>query len=109
MGMFNFFGDSEHRVFNYKPVYYNPEEEERKRKFARVDGSLEKKAEEQSQDGTDKSKGYVPGSYVKGAFTDGNYKSSRTHTTRTQTIIGIVTMVLIFVVLYLIARFYSSL
>ena len=38
--MFSFFGDSEHRVFNYKPIYYNPEEEERKRRFGRVDGSL---------------------------------------------------------------------
>ena len=33
MGYFNFFGDNEHRVFNYKPIYYDPQEEERKRKF----------------------------------------------------------------------------
>ena len=42
MGYFNFFGDNEHRVFNYKPIYYDPQEEERKRKFGAVDGSLEK-------------------------------------------------------------------
>ena len=26
MGLFNFFGENEHRVFNYKPIYYDPEE-----------------------------------------------------------------------------------
>ena len=33
MGLFNFFGENEHRVFNYKPIYYDPAEEERKRRF----------------------------------------------------------------------------
>ena len=51
MGFFNLFGDSEHRVFNYKPIYYNPEEDERRRKFGSVDGTLEK----EKKDGT-----YVP-------------------------------------------------
>ena len=84
--MFNFFGDNEHRVFNYKPIYYNPEEEERKRKFGAVDGTLEKEKKE----GT-----YVPGSYIKGSLRDGHYQKTRAHMRKTQVIIGIVTMLLI--------------
>lgn len=100
MGYFNMFGDNEHRVFNYKPIYYNPEEEERKRKFGAVDGSVDK----EKKDGT-----YVPGSYIKGSFRDGNYQRTRTPMRRAQTIIGIISLILIFVVLYFIAKFYSML
>ncbi len=100
MGYFNMFGDNEHRVFNYKPIYYNPEEEERKRKFGAVDGSVDK----EKKDGT-----YVPGSYIKGSFRDGNYQRTRAPMRRAQTIIGIITLILIFVVLYFIAKFYSML
>ena len=60
MGMFSFFGESEHRVFNYKPIYYDPEEEKRKQMFGAVDGTADK----------EKAKGtYVPGSYIKGCVT----------------------------------------
>jgi len=100
MGLFNFFGDSEHRVFDYKPVYFNKEEDERKRKFGAVDGS-EQRARE---NGT-----YTPGASIKGAFRDGNYQINHSHTTKVQTIIGIVTMILLVVVLYFIAKFYSLL
>ena len=55
MGFFNFFGDNEHRVFNYKPMYYDKEKEERMRRFRAVDGSMDKKDED-----------YVPGSYLHG-------------------------------------------
>ena len=102
--MFSFFGDSEHRVFNYKPIYYNPEEEERKRRFGRVDGSLGNTASGES--GILKE---ILGLQIKGAFKDGNYRSSRGHASKAQTIIGIVTMLLVFAVLYMIARFYMSL
>ncbi|HIQ84427.1 MAG TPA: hypothetical protein IAC86_01325 [Candidatus Cryptobacteroides excrementigallinarum] len=100
MGMFNFFGDNEHRVFNYKPIYYNPEEEERKRKFGAVDGTLEKEKKEGK---------YVPGSYIKGSLRDGHYQKTRAHMRKTQVIIGIVTMLLICAVLWFIAKFYSLL
>lgn len=100
MGLFNFFGDNEHRVFNYKPRYYDRDEEERKRKFGAVDGSIEK----EKKDGT-----YVPGSYLKGSMRDGNYQQTRGHLKKIQVIIGIVSMILIFVMLFMIARFYSLL
>ena len=91
MAIFNFFGDNEHRVFNYRPIYYDREKEELKRRFGAVDGS------------------YVPGSYIKGSFRDGAYKRSRNHLDKLQTIIGIVTLILVFAVLYFIAKFYSLL
>ena len=42
MGLFNFFGENEHRVFNYKPIYYDPEEEERKRRYSQWQRAVER-------------------------------------------------------------------
>lgn len=100
MGLFNFFGENEHRVFNYKPIYYDPEEEKRRQMFGAVDGTLEREKEK----GT-----YVPGSYIKGSLRDGNYSRTRNHMGKLQTIIGIITLLLIVAVLYFIAKFYSML
>lgn len=100
MALFNFFGENEHNVFDYKPIYYDKDEEERRRMFGAVDGSADKKAAE----GT-----YAPGSYIKGSLRGGNYQKSRSHLRRTQSIIGIISLVLIFVVLYFIAKFYTLL
>lgn len=99
MGLFNFFGDHEHKVFDHKPIYYDKDVEERKKLFGAVDGSNERE---------DKTV-HAPGSYIKGAFRDGAYQKTKSHTTKVQTIIGIVTMILIFAVLYMIAKFYASL
>ena len=98
MALFNFFGENEHRVFNYKPIYYNPEEEERKRRFGAVDGTFEREKKE----GT-----YVPGSYIKGAFREGS--RTRTPMKRVQTIIGIISLLLIVGMLLYIAKFYTLL
>jgi len=87
---FSFFGTNEHRVFNYKPRYYDVEEEERRKKFGKVDGSFEKEK-------------YVPGSYIKGSFRDGNYQVQRGQT-KAQKIIGLIALVLMFVVIIFIAK-----
>ncbi len=100
MGIFNMFGEQEHRVFNYKPIYYDKEKDELKRKFGKVDGTLEKEKEE----GT-----YVPGSYIKGSMRDGRYKSAKSASNRAQNIIGIVGLLLVVAILYYIAKFYSLL
>ena len=100
MGLFNFFGDNEHRVFNYKPIYYDREADERKRMFGAVDGTLEE----------EKKKGkYVPGSYIQGAWRDGAYQRTKNPMKKVQTIIGIVTMLLIAAVLFLVLKFYTLL
>jgi len=103
MGLFNFFGENEHKVFNYKPIYYDPEKEELKRRFGAVDGSL-KKEKSSGEKGT-----YVPGSYIQGSWRDGAYQKTRSHTTKVQTIIGIITTILIVMVLIFIAKFYTLL
>ena len=97
---FGFFGDQEHRVFNYKPRYYDPEKEARKEMFGDVDGT----AEQEKQEGK-----YAPGSSIRGAFRDGNYKRTRSAATKTQAIIVIVTLLLIAAVLVYITKFYSLL
>lgn len=93
---FGFFGTPEHRTFNYKPRYYDEEKEHLKETFGHVDGS--------------KKETYAPGSYLKGSFRDGNYQRTRqTGSTKAQKIIGLVGLVLFFVVLVYITKFYSLL
>jgi hypothetical protein len=99
MALFNFGSDQEHRVFNYRPIYYDEEKEARRKKFGAVDGSLEKDAEEGK---------YVPGSYVRGAFKDGNYQRLR-KASKVSTIIGLIGALLVCAILYYIAKFYSLL
>lgn len=102
MGFFNFFGDDEHRVFNYKPMYYDKDKEEQMRRFRAVDGSLDRKDEKGEKE-------YVPGSYIQGAFRGGAYQHTRNRMKGVQTIIGIITLLLIMAVLFFIAKFYSML
>ena len=97
---FGFFGEQEHRVFNYKPRYYDPEKEARKAMFGDVDGTADKERKEGK---------YVPGSSIRGAFRDGNYKRTRGSGNRMQAIIGIITLLLIVAVLVYITKFYSLL
>ena len=104
MGLFNIFGEQEHKVFDYKPIYYDKEKEERKRMFGAVDGTKEKEIEEAKEKGS-----YVPGSYIKGALRDGNYQRTRSHSNRAQNIIGLVGLLLIAGILFYILKFYQML
>ncbi|MBQ5528169.1 MAG: hypothetical protein IIU05_03830 [Bacteroidales bacterium] len=97
MAGFGWFGDQEHRVFNYKPIYYDEEKEKRRQMFGKVDGSAE--AEQ-------KSEGYTPGSYIQGAFRNGNYARKR-GATRAQSIIGIVGLLLVAGILIFFTKFYA--
>ena len=92
---FGFFGTQEHRVFNYKPRYYDPEKEALKQKFGHVDGRLDK----------DK---YVPGSYIQGSFRNGNYQKTR-RSGKSMAVIGLVGLALFFVVLVLFAKYFTLL
>ena len=79
MGFFTFPGEQEHRRFNYKPLYYDKEEEERRQKFGKVDGTFEKEKEKGE---------YVPGSYIRGSLREGNYARRTTVATKAQKIIS---------------------
>lgn len=97
MASFGFFGETEHRVFNYKPVYYDKEKEELRKKFGKVDGR-----DAAAPDGK-----YVPGSYIRGSLTTRH--SEKSIATKAQKIIGMVGLALVFIVLYYIAKFYTLL
>jgi hypothetical protein len=97
---FGFFGQQEHRVFNYRPRYYDPEAEERKRMFGDVDGTNEKA----KNDGS-----YVPGSSIRGAFRNGNYMKTRSDMRTAHTVITIITLILIVAVLIFMAKFFELL
>ena len=92
---FNFFGKQEVRKFNYRPRFYDPDKEERRRKFG-----------DHSKEAADKP--YVPGKHLKGSLRDGNY--SRTEEVRkNQKFVGMITTVLLFTVIYLIVKYYPIL
>ena len=91
---FKFFGTQEVRKFNYRPRFYDPEAEERRKKY----GDFTKPKNEK----------YVPGSIVKGSLRDGNY--SRTEEVgKNQKIIGVITTILLFAVIYLIYKYFPIL
>ena len=91
---FSFFGKQEVRRFNYRPRFYDPEAEERRKKY----GDFAKPKDEK----------YVPGQHVKGSFRDGNYQKKQ-EINRNQKNIGIVTMLLLFAVVYLIFKYFPIL
>ena len=92
---FNFFGKQEVRRFNYKPRFYDPEKEERRRKY----GDFSKEAAE---------KPYVPGKHLKGSLRDGNYSHTE-EVGKNQKFVGMITTVLLFTVIYLIVKYYPIL
>jgi len=100
MGIFNWFGEQEHNTFDYKPIYYDKEKDERRRKFGNVDGTID----EAKKEGT-----YVPGSYIKGSLRDGKYQKSVRAGSKAQNIIGVIGLLLVFGVLFYIIKFYSLL
>ena len=91
---FNFFGTQEVRKFSYKPRFYDPETEERRKKY----GDFTKPKDEK----------YVPGNIVKGSLRDGNYQRKK-EVSRNQKTIGVVTMILLFSVVYLIYKYFPLL
>lgn len=99
MATFGWFGDQKHRVFNYKPIYYDEEKEARRQMFGHVDGSLDEKKEKGE---------YTPGASIRGAFRDGGYARRRS-SGKAHSIIGIIGLALVVAILIYIAKFYSLL
>lgn len=90
---FSFFGKQEVRKFNYRPRFYDPEVEERRQKYG---------------DFTKPKESYVPGVHVRGSFRDGNYQRTK-DISRNQRAIGVVTLILLFAVIYLIYKYFPIL
>ena len=91
---FNFFGTQEVRKFSYKPRFYDPEAEERRKKY----GDFTKPKDEK----------YVPGQHLKGSFRDGGYQQTK-DVSKNQKVLGAITMILLFAVVYLIYKYFPIL
>ena len=98
MGIFNWFGEQEHNPFDYKPVFYDKEKEERRRKFGDVEASSEGQSDK-----------YVPGTYIRGSMRDGKYQKSVRSGSKAQNVIGFIGLVLVVIVLLYIANFFTLL
>ena len=101
MGFFTFPGQQEHRKFNYRPIYYDKDEEERRQVFGRVDGRLDAEKAKEAENGE-----YKAGSYIRGAFRNGNYARRGDSSTPAQRIIGIVGLILLAVALIYFCKFF---
>ena len=101
MGFFTFPGQQEHRKFNYRPIYYDKDEEERRQVFGKVDGSLDAEKAKGKESGE-----YKAGSYIRGAWRDGNYARRSDAASVVQKIIGIVGLILLAVVLIYFCKFF---
>ena len=83
------------RKFNYKPRFYDPEAEERRKKY----GDFTKDAQK---------KEYVPGQSIKGSLRDGNY--SRTEDlSKNQRLLGAISLILLFGVIFLLWKYFPIL
>lgn len=90
---FSFFGKQEVRRFSYKPRFYDPEAEERRKKYG---------------DFTKKKEGYVPGQHVKGSLRDGGYSQTK-DMSRNQRLLGAVSLILLFAVIFLLWKYFPIL
>ena len=90
---FNFFGKQEIRKFNYRPRFYDPDEEARREKFG--NHSTEEKE-------------YVPGQHLRGSMRDGNYKETK-DVTRNQKYLGMLTLLLLFAVVFALFKYFPRL
>ena len=90
----SFFKVPKVRQFDYKPRFYDPEAEERRKKY----GDFTKPVDDT----------YTPGKHVRGSFRDGNYQRTK-EVSRNQKTIGMVTMILLFAVVYLIYKYFPVL
>ena len=91
---FSFFGKQEVRRFNYRPRFYDPETEERRKKY----GDFTKPKDES----------YTPGKHIKGSLRDGNYQQ-KYDMSRNQKKLGVITTILLFAVVYLIFKYFPIL
>lgn len=93
---FSFFGTQEVRRFSYKPRFYDPEKEEQKQRLKKAGFKIEEE------------KTYVPGQHLRGSLRDGNYQK-KVDISRNQKRIGVVTMALLFAVVYLVYKYFPLL
>ena len=92
---FSFFGRQEVRKFSYKPRFYDPEVEERRKKYGDFTKETQKKE-------------YVPGQIIKGSLRDGNYSTTK-DLSKKQRLLGAVSLILLFGVIFLLWKYFPIL
>ena len=90
---FSFFGKQEVRKFSYKPRFYDPETEERRKKF----GDFTKPKSE-----------YTPGQHLRGSMRDGNSSQTK-DLSGNQKFLGAMSLILLFVVIFLLWKYFPVL
>lgn len=91
---FSFFGKQEVRKFNYKPRFYDPEEEARREKFGHHQPSKETS--------------YSPGKHLKNTFRDGKYSETK-DMSKNQRVLGAISLLLLMALIYLLIQYFPKL
>lgn len=99
MALFSLFNTPKHRVFNYKPLYYDPVKEELQERIKAAEEAMRKgedldhsaKIHEQAKVEGDNVRRYIPGRNIRGKIQKSVYES------RKSSMSPIITRVIIFV------------
>lgn len=106
---FNLFSTPQHhRVFNYQPVFYDPEKERRKEKLKKVAAERELKEIEEGKI-PEPDKDYVPGSLIYGSLRDGAYQKTKSEGNALVRLAKYAMFVALAVLLYLFAKYFAYL
>lgn len=97
-----------HRVFNYQPVFYDPEKERRKEKLKKVAAERELKEIEEGKI-PEPDKDYVPGSLIYGSLRDGAYQKTKSEGNALVRLAKYAMFVALAVLLYLFAKYFAYL
>lgn len=106
---FNLFSTPQHhRVFNYQPVFYDPEKERRKEKLKKVAAERELKEIEEGKI-PEPDKDYVPGSLIYGSLRDGAYQKTKSEGNALVRLAKYAMFVALAVLLYFFAKYFAYL
>ncbi|MCI2081822.1 MAG: hypothetical protein LKK19_02540 [Bacteroidales bacterium] len=101
MGMISFFDTPEHKVFTYKPRFYDPDKEKIKQAYAKKRLKAEKQGEALPETGKDE---YKPGEYIHGAYDSPKFEQKTSHVSNKgiRSIAWICSLILAFLIVYII-------
>ncbi len=91
----SFFKTQPHRVFTYKPRFWNPQKEEFEERVKRA-----REKYQGTKEGEDGKSGYVPGASIRGSFTK-HYEVSRRYPGRQKLIRAVIIIAIAFILIML--------
>lgn len=104
----SFFSTPQHRVFNYRPRYYDPHKERLEQLYEKYgktpEGKLKAEAEAR-EEGIEPHKRYVPGESIRGSFQRSIEENRATAgNAKIKTLLALITIAAAFVVVYYLAE-----